>query len=753
MDFKKQKYLSIICLLLVFLLSSCLVVSEPAHEQPAEQAEVAEPEEEEQEAQETEEPAYDAPVPEEAREEHRIEMDIHTKRDFFTKGVDHFSKGQYVQAQFYFNRIEDSYLILQDHIFYYLAKSLLMQEKYSLSEEYYAALIEDHSHSIWAEKANLEYADLFFMQQKYARAEELYQLFYENYPQSDFVGYSLFQLAVCQERNQKPEEAIHSYKQVWLNFPTNDYAQPSLSNLERIIETHEMEPWTPTADQVFNRAQLFFSQYHYHSALDQLNHILNNYDISSLMEARVLFRMGMCYYNLRDYGQARDYLLSAYQISEGSGIADDALYFLGRAETNLGRREEAISYYQKLMEDYPRSNLSDDALYRLGRIYFFDNQMDKAIESYKRVVEEYPGGDRFSEVLWELGWIYYNTGDWDQAKGIFSNMSASFKGTELEEKGLFWKAKSLSNEGKPDEAIELFKQIVSINSYSYYTFVSQKILEGKEIYIEIPPIDHAANPLDGQIVEIVPQVFLPLEDNGSNDNHIPLHIRKAIELLKIEMFSSASAEIEAGQDEIENDPFHILMLSTLYYQSQDYRNSISMLVRNHRNLRENLESPYKDYYYYLLYPYGFRELVDHYAQQYDTDPLFVLAVMRQESRFQSHVSSFAGARGLMQIMPATGKGIAQQLKIENFDVDQLFEPEKSIMMGTYYLRQQLNTFGGNMFYASGAYNGGSGNMSNWISRWGDKDIYEFVENIPFDETRDYVKKVMANYYLYQMLYN
>jgi len=755
MNFKSQTYISTILLLSVLLFSSCTLnqVTVP-QAQPAEDMKETRPKEEAAGQQTVEAgQATDDFLPKDYPRDKSQELDIETQRDYFLKAVKHLEKGQYLQAEFYLNKIKDSYLILQDYIFYYLAKAQLMQQKYSLSEGYYSILIQAHPTSIWAEKANLEYADLYFLQQNYPEAEKMYQKFYDNYPESDYAAYSLFQLALCQEKNAKAEEAYQNYKAVWLNYPTNEYAEIAYFSLERLIDTHKMEPFLPAADQVFNRAEIFYQDYNYQGAIGQLNHILEQYDISRQLKANVLLKIGMCYYNLRDYALARDYLLRAYQASEGTDIGDVALYFLGRAETNLGQNEEAVSYYRKLVSQYPQSNLSDDALYRIGRIYFFDNQPDKAIENYNLVLEKYPSGDRLGEVLWELGWIYYSTGDYSQAKDIFANMASSFKSTDLEEKGLFWQAKCLQNTGQTEQAVELFKKIVAINSYSYYTFISQEILEDKDIYLHIPPIDKSASPFNPAIGEVVPQVYQPLEDNEDNNIDTPLHIKKALELLKIEMFASASAEIEAGQTEIEKDPVHLLMLSTLFYQSQDYRNSISMLSRNQKDLRFCLKSPYRDYCYYLLYPYGFRELVDKYSQAYDTDPLFVLAVMRQESRFQPDAGSYAGARGLMQIIPSTGYGIAQKLGMDSFDIDQLFEPEKSIMMGTYYLKQQLNSFGGNKFYASGAYNGGPGAMASWISRWGEKDIYEFVENIPYDETRDYVKKVMANYYVYRMLYD
>ncbi|MCL5073102.1 MAG: lytic transglycosylase domain-containing protein, partial [Actinobacteria bacterium] len=110
------------------------------------------------------------------------------------------------------------------------------------------------------------------------------------------------------------------------------------------------------------------------------------------------------------------------------------------------------------------------------------------------------------------------------------------------------------------------------------------------------------------------------------------------------------------------------------------------------------------------------------------------------------------ALGLMQIIPKTGKGIASQLGIAKFDNQMLLDPELSIKMGAYYLSRQLESFNQNKYYAAGAYNGGPGSMNKWISSWGDKDIEEFIEYISYDETRNYIKKVMGSYFFYQMLY-
>ena len=224
------------------------------------------------------------------------------------------------------------------------------------------------------------------------------------------------------------------------------------------------------------------------------------------------------------------------------------------------------------------------------------------------------------------------------------------------------------------------------------------------------------------------------------------------ELIILEFYKSADLEINASEKEYKKDNYGILQISTLYLMAEDYVNSQKIIAKNYSKLKNSLDSPYKDYFYYLIYPYGYKEYIDKYTREFDIDPLFVLAVIREESRFDSQAASYAGALGLMQIMPATGKSIANALGINNFNNSMLLNPQTSIKMGCYYLKKQLENFNQNKFYACGAYNGGPTAMSRWISSYGNKDIDEFIEHVTYEETKNYIKKVMASYYFYRMLY-
>lgn len=682
--------------------------------------------------------------------------DINKLRIYYKEAVKYFDQKSYLIAEYYFNKIKYGYLLLQDHIFYYLANCLMLQGKYEQSEEYYLKLIENYPDSVWSEKATLEYADLFYLKKDYATAEGEYQDFLSAFPDSEYVPYCLFQLAASQENNDKLEQSFDNYKKIWLDYPLDEHSEIAWESLNRLSEYDIIEPFTPTARQIYNRAEIFFSSYYYESALEELNKILEgDYidDLSQSLYSKVLFKKGMCYYNLGNYDQARTYLTQSYEKSASGPVADDSLFFLGRALTNLDSTDEAISYYQKLLSIFPSSNYSDDALYRIGRIYSLKGSYDKAAGYYQKVLSDYPSGDKVPDSLWEFGLIKYRSSDFDSAGTAFSNYASSYKGTSLEEKGLFWKAKCLQKLEENEKAATLYLEIINLNSYSYYTFKSRDLLAEMDIKTQIKEIDNGLDPENPQIADTIPDIYDFLEQENSPQDEQINHTNKAIELYQLEFYNSASLEIEAAESEIEQDPSGILKIATLFLKSKDYAGSIKIIYNNFYKLKSELDKPHMDYLYYLYYPYGYKEIVQDYSNQYALDPLFTLAVIRQESHFMPLAGSYAGAQGLMQIMPATGKGIATQMGIQNYSDILLLEPETNIKMGTFYLRQQLDNFDQNLFYCLGAYNGGPGKTSEWISKRGSMDIDEFIESISYEQTREYIKIVMGNYYFYQMLYD
>ncbi len=677
-------------------------------------------------------------------------------RDYFVKGVSYFEEGAYVEAQYYLSKLLNSYPLLRDYVLYYMAKSTLLENKFTAAEEYYSQILEDHDESIWYEKTRLEIGDLYYIKGDYLTAQEHYKSFISDFKESSDLVYALMQYGFCLDKNGEVDKAYDIYLDLYINHPASAYASGALSSLERIARIKGEDDFVLTLEQLYTRGNHFFSLYRYGDALSEFQKILDSdlyAQASNDLRSRTLFRVGMCYYNMRDYASARDTLRRSYENFTAGRSAADSLYFLGRALTNTGEDEEAVNTYLKLLERFPASNLADDSLYRIGRIYFSRQDMEKAMQYFQTAVDKYPESDIISDIYWELGWMQYSLGRYNESLNTFDLMSQRFRGGPLEEVSLFWKAKSMQQVGMANESAEAYQRIAGVNPYSYYGFRSIEILNSLGISTDFPSFDQDLSPLNPDIREVIPDIY-DLVDIAKDNQNLPQkkHVSKAKELIFLGLDALASTEISASEKEFEESPAKILELSTLYLSANDYGSSIGIVRRNYSRLSANLSGPEKDYFFYLAYPFAYQDLVLSYSDEYGVDPLFILAIIREESNFRQDAGSHAGALGLMQVMPATGAEIASQIGVTEYSPDMLLDPETSIMMGSYYIKRMLDTFDSNIFYALGAYNGGPGAMQSWISRFGQLDIDEFVESVTYIETRTYIKRVIGTYHVYKILY-
>ena len=155
----------------------------------------------------------------------------------------------------------------------------------------------------------------------------------------------------------------------------------------------------------------------------------------------------------------------------------------------------------------------------------------------------------------------------------------------------------------------------------------------------------------------------------------------------------------------------------------------------------------------MLYPAPFRESLLKHASSRNVDPRFVLSIARQESRFQPEAKSVAAARGMMQFIPSTANDIAAELKLSEFAQDDLYNPDTAILFGSQYLANLFKQFPDQPQAVAGAYNGGADNLARWIARSRSNDPDRYVAEIGFSQTKDYVYRVLTNFWTYQRLYD
>ena len=221
----------------------------------------------------------------------------------------------------------------------------------------------------------------------------------------------------------------------------------------------------------------------------------------------------------------------------------------------------------------------------------------------------------------------------------------------------------------------------------------------------------------------------------------------------LDMKKEAAAELWSLQYSLPRKRGALLGLSKTFFELGEYYRSLILVLRNYKPYLDGAARETPEDFWLLAYPQGYWDSIVTYARKYGQDPYFVAAIVREESQFHAEALSPAGARGVMQVMPATGEWIAQIIRMKGFDQSKLFDSDTAINLGTWYISHLMKRFKGDPLFAAAAYNAGPDAVTMWISRTGrgtERD--EFVESIPFSETRGYVKKVLRNYAEYKRIY-
>jgi soluble lytic murein transglycosylase len=232
-----------------------------------------------------------------------------------------------------------------------------------------------------------------------------------------------------------------------------------------------------------------------------------------------------------------------------------------------------------------------------------------------------------------------------------------------------------------------------------------------------------------------------------------IHLEKGRLLARLALTPWAIDELEAAEGEGGALDEKWIEVSRLYRESEEYYRS-NLLVRKKFALKplSSASSEKERTLYLLAYPLGNPSLVNRYSQTSNLDPALLSALILEESRFQVQAVSPAGARGLMQVMPQTGRQIARELKVRPFSEDQLFDPAVNIHLGSWYFARMLEEFEGKVHLALAAYNAGPQAVRKWLAGGRSLAEDEFVENIPYLETRNYVIRVIGSAQVYRLLY-
>ncbi len=458
------------------------------------------------------------------------------------------------------------------------------------------------------------------------------------------------------------------------------------------------------------------------------------------------------------YRNARSHHLTRELAAAREAYAALIAQFPDSDDTALGRRryadiadpQTAIAVLKPLAE---RSHLeSAEALKALAQIYANNSSPQSAQAARQALWSRFPQSEAAAEAAWDQASALAQAGNLETAIQVAQQVGSAQQDTEMGSYLLYWSGKWQEQIGDTEGAQQTYTQVIQNYPRTYYAWRSAVQLGwpvGDFKAGRLPvTVDYATpiEPLPG-VSETVQALYLMGLPSATWERWLWEYGSQApygygVDISADDLFVMALLRNANGD--------HLRGINQLYSLKTDsFPGATTLLQRRD--------------YWQSLYPLHFYNGADNqiggdlssqqgiaqWAQQYNLNPLMVAALIRQESRFEYDIVSRSGALGLMQVMPATGSWIAGQLGISQY---QLTNPADNLRFGSWYLDFTHRSYEDNTLLALASYNAGPGNVAKWLNRYGLSDPDTFVEQIPFAETRGYVKSVFGNYWNYWQLY-
>jgi soluble lytic murein transglycosylase len=511
-------------------------------------------------------------------------------------------------------------------------------------------------------------------------------------------------------------------------------------------------------------AQVLFANENYAAALPQFDAALGTLppDDPQALELRRL--RALTIRALGDFGQALDELAQvADTAAPGSDTALQAR--LDEIQT-LGQSGEVAQAAQQYA-DYARTHAENwrapIALDRAATLYTRLGDTTAAAQHWLELGQTHPQDDLAAPAFDQAAWLLYGSGNITEAYNAWRHLAEHAEPT-AQARGAFWAARMRAQANDPEQARSLFEHAVRAAPNSYYGVRAAEELgltqEGS-VPLGAPISDDEWQRLAAWVSEWKPaptpqaDAAAPPAPTDPQDALAEVArsgtVQRAVGLGAVGLQVEAIAEWNNAIDTWQGDPPRLLAVARMAHQHRVPYIALRAAARL-ANLPPETASPTPAALERLMYPTPYAALIRDEAQQQQIDPRLFYALLRQESLFNPGATSWVGARGLAQVMPATGEGIAQNLGVSNFALDDLYRPHVSIRFGAFYISQRISDMEGSIHGGLAAYNGGLGNALRWAdgSQVADPDL--FAEYIDYPETEHYVKSVYAFYGVYRRIY-
>ena len=612
---------------------------------------------------------------------------------------------------------------LEDYRRLWMARSLDRLGDAAAAEAAYEDLLAACQTPAAADSARLYLAELYRRQGQYDRALKLYRQQLRTSPHD--APELLFRMVRAYDTAGDASRAHRTRIQLMEEHPVHRLALDALRGPDR----------PASAREAFARAVVLYRHYDYRQAVKAFAEVVEKWPRDE-RRAEAHYMLGRAYQRFGQYARARRTYEKVYERYDSPA----ALYRIGGLQVRANRDGQAIDTYTRLARAHPGHSLADDALWQAAKAAERHSEFARAQALYEQLARTYPRREYAGEASWSVGFMQYCRGQYEEALATFAEVSGNDAEPHIVDQSLYWAGKSAAELKRENQARRYFEAAAGGFPRSYYS--------SRAVSLGYAPGGSA----EASRVSAQQRVASPLR--LASGRRPPLHGEEHLErgdlLARLGLPGLAEAELVRAERLNRGDTRALRLIRDHFEAAGILDRALALSTRLYASEGNTGEIGH-------LYPSYYWEQVKAAAREARVDPYLVLSVIRQESYFNEDAVSRAGAIGLMQIMPQTGRRLARSLGVRSFERRLLFDPQLSIRMGTRFLGDQVRSFmvgpTRDVGYELGlaAYNAGPRVARQWVERFPYTDPDAFVERIPYKETRLYVKKVLKNYTIYRTL--
>lgn len=539
-------------------------------------------------------------------------------------------------------------------------------------------------------------------------------------------------------------DAYSNYQTVRKKWPRSSSARIAKKRAKSILEKKpELGPRRGNSYDLLVEANLCLQERDYGKALTHYRRILSLRPSSSIRR-KALRGQVISLVKTGKLDSAHGVLRTIMKHYPGSTEEIEGLLAVGRQYWRKNRNQAAYPLLRRLFETYTDTEEAMRASYIMGRILMEEGNMDGAIQALRRTRFLYPETEWEREAAWHEAWYYYLMGDYAScAEHLRECESDRVWIPVLLPRARYWRSRCLEKGGRKAQSKSLYRLTHEKHPESFYSLLAGRRIKGESLLMDFSPGDATISEREND--PWTAEVFRDLGDPA-----VPL-------LLEAGLSKEAVARLSWLRKGPRGKVLDAGGWVAAYSLAGDHQGAIRLAQKNGLSNRIFQEGPSAFnqenlHFLRLLYPLPYWGLILEQAEKNNLDPFLVAGLIRQESMFMSDVVSRAGAVGLMQIMPSTGKGVAKQIGMKGFQTSWLRDPKMNIRIGTAYLAQLVKRYGNDWHKILANYNAGPRAVARWSASMPRAEVDEFVEGIGYRETRLYVKKVLCNGALYQKIY-